>query len=115
VAAEGQASVAERLATRAQDDLVDPDATDAQGLPAPITQGLAASVDDVAAPEGTMDGEAPPPATAIQATAIPRFFYCPQYLCPEILAKNPGGGGGGQEACPGSSLSHQVRSRQIHV
>jgi hypothetical protein len=76
VAAEGQATVTERLATRARDDLADLGATDARGLPAPIAKGLAASVDDVAVPEGSMDGEAPQPATAFQATAI-RFFYCP--------------------------------------
>ena len=63
VAAEGQAAAAKRLATHARDDLA---TTDARGLPAPIAQGLAAAVDDVAVPEGSMDGEAPPRATAVQ-------------------------------------------------
>ena len=62
VAAEGQAAAAKRLATRARDDLA---TIDARGLPVPIAQGLAAAVDDVAVPEGSMDGEAPPPATAM--------------------------------------------------
>nr|TKW39579.1 hypothetical protein SEVIR_1G188300v2 [Setaria viridis] len=70
VATEGQVAAVERLATRARDDLAtmdapNLDAMDARGLPAPIAQGLAAAVDDVAMPEGSMDGEAPPPAIAI--------------------------------------------------
>jgi hypothetical protein len=75
VAAKGQAAVAERLAKRARDYPADLDAMDARGLPVPIAQGLAASVDDVAAPEGSMDGEAPPLVTAVQAIYLD-FFYC---------------------------------------
>ena len=53
VAAEGQAATAKV-------------ASHAGGLPTPIAQGLAAAVDDVGVPEGSMDGEAPPRATAVQ-------------------------------------------------
>ncbi|CAD6267926.1 unnamed protein product [Miscanthus lutarioriparius] len=130
MAAEGQTAAAKRLATRARDDLAttdapDLDATDAQGLPPPIAQGLAAAVDDVVVPEGSMDGEAPSPATAIFRN----------------FSKNPGSGGepaspgskggGSQETCPGTgsglgrtyvlttvtegAVSAIKQSRQIHV
>jgi hypothetical protein len=81
-AMEGQAPNATAMEDQHPDAMAGPslplavaalDATDARGLPVPIAQGMVASVDDVAAPEGSMYGEAPLPATAIQATAIPRF------------------------------------------
>jgi len=68
-AMEGQAPDATAMEDQPPDAMAGPSlplAVAAEGLPAPIPQGLAAAVDDVAVPEGSMDGEAPPRATAVQ-------------------------------------------------